>query len=67
MNTGIDEQKLRLLLARAVVDFDAASISPLELIGDRGLTRYGPMTSATVAAGPYVQMRGSSRWAIHEN
>jgi SAM-dependent methyltransferase len=63
----IDEQKLSELLGRAVVDFGAASIAPLVLIGDRlglyrALASLGPLTSAELASRTETTERYVREW-----
>ena len=64
---ALDEQKLHELLGRAVVDFGAASIAPLVLIGDRlglyrTLTSSGPLTSTELAARTSTAERYVREW-----
>lgn len=63
----IDEQALHELLGRVVVDFGAASIAPLVLIGDRlglyrALASHGPLTSTELAERTGTSERYVREW-----
>jgi 2-polyprenyl-3-methyl-5-hydroxy-6-metoxy-1,4-benzoquinol methylase len=65
--TPFDEHKLNELLGRTVVDFGAASIAPLVLIGDRlglyrALANHGPLTSAELASRTETKERYVREW-----
>jgi SAM-dependent methyltransferase len=64
---ALDEQKLHELLGRTVVDFGAASIAPLVLIGDRlglypALAASGPLTSTELAKRTETHERYVREW-----
>jgi SAM-dependent methyltransferase len=64
---GPDEHELHALLGRAIVDFGAASIAPLVLIGDRlglyrALAAHGPLTSTELASRTETSERYVREW-----